>query len=82
MDATTPFPGIPVEPASAPTFTIDCAECSMQATDACADCVVTYVCSREPGDALVVDLGEYRALELLAENGLVPTLRHRRRRAI
>lgn len=64
----------------APTFTIDCASCVMQDTDACGDCVVTYICSREPGDALVVDLGEYRALELLAESGLAPALRHRRRR--
>jgi len=51
----------------------------MQGTEACGDCVVSYVCSREPGDALVVDLGEYRALEMLAESGLMPTLRHRRR---
>jgi len=62
-----------------PTFTIDCDQCCMQGTEACGDCVVSYVCSREPGDALVVDLGEYRALEMLAESGLMPTLRHRRR---
>ena len=68
-------------PASEPTFTIDCDQCCMQGTDACGDCVVTYVCSREPGDALIVDLGEYRALEMLAESGLVPTLRHQRRRS-
>ena len=66
-------------PTGAPTFTIDCEQCCMQNTDACTDCVVTYVCSREPGDALIVDLGEYRALEMLAESGLVPTLRHRQR---
>ena len=66
-------------PAGEPTFTIDCEQCCMQGTDACSDCVVTYVCSREPGDALIVDLGEYRALEMLAESGLVPTLRHRQR---
>ena len=51
----------------------------MQHTDACADCVVTFICSREPGDALVVDVGEYRALRMLSDSGLVPELRHRRR---
>jgi len=61
------------------SYTIDCDQCVMQHTDACADCVVTFICSREPGDALVVDVGEYRALRLLSESGLVPELRHRRR---
>lgn len=63
-----------------PTYTIDCADCSMQATEACGDCVVTYLCAREPGDAVIIDLAEYRALELLAESGLTPSLRHRPRR--
>jgi hypothetical protein len=58
---------------------IDCGECTMQHTDACADCMVTYVCSREPDDALVIDVAEVRAFTLLAESGLVPELRHRRR---
>jgi len=60
-------------------FVIDCDECAMQHTDACADCVVTYICSREPGDAVVVDVEEFQALRLLSESGLVPELRHRRR---
>jgi len=75
MDQPVPFP----TPTSDPTYTIDCDECSMQGTEACADCVVTFLCQREPGDAIVVDLAEYRALELLAESGLAPSLRHRRR---
>ena len=58
---------------------IDCDECTMQHTDACADCVVTYICSRDDGDAVVVDAGEFRALRLLSESGLVPELRHQRR---
>lgn len=81
MDETTPAtPATSPAPATGPTFTIDCDQCAMQDTDACGDCVVTFICSREPGDAVVVDLGEYRALELLSESGLVPALRHRRRR--
>jgi hypothetical protein len=58
---------------------IDCEQCVMQHTEACADCVVTYICSREPGDAVVVDVEEFRALRLLSDSGLVPELRHRRR---
>jgi len=58
---------------------IDCEQCVMQHTDACDDCVVTYICSREPGDAVVVDVEEFRALRLLSDSGLVPGLRHRRR---
>jgi hypothetical protein len=60
-------------------FTIDCDTCAMQHTAACADCLVTYICSREPGDAVVVDVTEARALRLIAASGLVPELRHRRR---
>jgi hypothetical protein len=58
---------------------ISCDECVMQRTDACGDCVVTFICDREPGDAVVIDAAEARAVRLLAGAGLVPTLRHRRR---
>ena len=61
------------------TFTIDCGECAWQGTSTCDDCVVTFICDREPDDAVVIDVEEARAVRLLAEGGLVPTLRHRRR---
>lgn len=61
--------------------TIDCGECVMAGTGACDDCVVTFVVSRAPGDALVIDAGEERALRLLGAEGLVPRLRHERRAA-
>jgi hypothetical protein len=51
----------------------------MQGTSACADCVVTFICSREPGEAVVVDVAEERALRLLSGAGLLPALRHVRR---
>ena len=60
------------------TITIDCDTCVMRRTDACDDCVVTYLESIEPRTAMVVDVGELRALRLLADQGLVPRLRHRR----
>jgi hypothetical protein len=58
---------------------IDCAECALEGTSACVDCVVTYLVGREPGEAVVVDAAEVRALATLASAGLAPVLRHRRR---
>ena len=58
---------------------IDCDDCTRRGTDTCADCVVTFICSREPDEAIVIDVAEERALRLLAEAGLVPRLRHDRR---
>jgi hypothetical protein len=57
-------------------LTIDCDTCVMQDTDACEDCVVSFVMSREPGTALVIDVEEARAVRLFAGAGLVPGLRH------
>jgi hypothetical protein len=61
------------------TLRIDCDECVMQHTSACDDCVVSFIVSREPGDALVIDAGEARALRALEAGGLLPRLRHHRR---
>ncbi|MFO7589480.1 MAG: hypothetical protein R6X23_01110 [Acidimicrobiia bacterium] len=55
---------------------IDCDECVMQGTDACNDCVVTFIAERDPGDAVVIDVAEERAVRMLARAGLVPVLRH------
>lgn len=60
------------------TLTISCDECVMKDTDACAGCVVTFICDREPDDAVVIDVAEERALRMLGRSGLVPPLRHRR----
>ena len=58
------------------TLVIDCETCSERDTSTCDDCMVTFLCDRDPGDAVVVDLGEFRALRVLGESGLVPPLRH------
>ena len=63
------------------TFTIDCDSCAMQGTEACDDCVVTFICGRAPEEAVVLDLAEERALRALSGPGLVPPLRHRQRAA-
>jgi hypothetical protein len=41
--------------------------------------VVTFICSRQPGEAVVVDVAEARAIRLLSSAGLLPRLRHVRR---
>jgi hypothetical protein len=58
---------------------IDCDDCRMQGTDACGDCIMTFVVGREPGDALVIDAEEERAVRLLASAGLVRDLKYQRR---
>lgn len=58
---------------------IDCATCALEDTEACGDCVVTWLVGREPGDAVVIDVAEVRAFRALEVGGLVPTLRHRPR---
>jgi hypothetical protein len=57
-------------------LTIDCGDCVMAGTTACDDCVVSFIVKREPGDAVVVDAEEERALRSLSAGGLVPRLRH------
>ncbi len=49
----------------------------MRHTPACEDCVVTFVVGRQPGEALVIEVEEERAVRTLARAGLVPRLRHR-----
>ena len=60
---------------SGSTITVDCDECTLQNTSACEDCLVTFLLDREPGDAVVIDAQEARAVRLLERAGLVPNLR-------
>ena len=60
-------------------LTIDCGTCELHHTSACTDCVVTFLCDRTAGGAVVIDVAEARAIRLLGTGGLVPELRHRRR---
>ena len=52
---------------------IDCDGCAVRDL-ACGDCVVTVVLGGPPG-MVEVDDGERRALDVLADSGLVPRLR-------
>ena len=61
------------------TLRIDCDDCVRQHTSTCEDCVVTFICGREPDDAVVIDVDEIRVLRRLHAAGLVPDLRHQPR---
>ena len=52
---------------------IDCDDCQMRDL-ACGECVVTVLLSAPTG-GVEVDDGERRALDVLADSGLVPRLR-------
>jgi hypothetical protein len=64
--------------AAAP-LTIDCDQCSLRESDACRDCLVTFLLDREPDDAVVIDANEERAVRMLERVGLVPSIRYRQR---
>ena len=48
----------------------------MRDTPTCDDCVVTFLCEREPDEAVLLDLSELQALRRLAAAGLAPELQH------
>lgn len=58
-----------------PALTIDCAVCEALDTDACDDCVVSYLVGHEAGTPVILDREEKRAVDLLADAGLVPASR-------
>ena len=58
------------------TISISCDDCELRGSSACDDCLVSFVLSRDPDDAVVVDVDEARAMRMLSRAGLVPVLRH------
>ena len=56
---------------------ISCDTCVMQKTSACDDCLMSFLCGDPHETAVVFDIAEQRAVRLLANAGMVPTLRHR-----
>ena len=57
---------------------IDCDTCAMRHTEACADCLVTFLCDDDDSQgAIVIDAAEARAARMLSRAGLAPVLRHR-----
>lgn len=65
-----------------PAMVIDCETCARQHSSECDDCVVTYLVDHEPGVPVVLGRQEQRAVELLADAGLVPRSRFRPRHGV
>lgn len=55
---------------------IECDSCIKQDSDACGDCIVAFVVSREPDDAVVFDVAAYAAVKRLQRAGLVADSQH------
>jgi hypothetical protein len=49
----------------------------MRDTEACGDCMMSVLCEPADSGAVILSLDELREIRLLAQAGLVPTLRHR-----
>lgn len=60
-----------------PVLMISCDTCVMKNTDACGDCMMSVLCETPVEGAVILNLQELRDIRLLAQAGLVPTLRHR-----
>lgn len=67
------------EPSSPEPLCIDCDDCALQNTEACRDCIVTFLCGVDASQPVVVDLAEARALRVLGEAGLAPPILFSRR---
>ena len=65
----------PVSPE--PVLMISCDTCVMRHSEACNDCMMSVLCDMPEEGAVVLNLQELREIRLLAQAGLVPTLRHR-----
>ncbi len=55
-------------------LTIDCDRCTLQHTAACRGCLVSFVLDRAPGDAVIIDADEARALRVLPTQVSSPPL--------
>jgi hypothetical protein len=60
-----------------PVLVISCDTCVMRDTEVCGDCMMSVLCEPTDSGAVVLSLDELREIRLLAQAGLVPTLRHR-----
>ncbi|HEV3213375.1 MAG TPA: hypothetical protein VGZ03_08280 [Acidimicrobiales bacterium] len=56
-------------------ITIECDRCALQGSSACRGCLVSFVLDRAPGDAVIIDADEARALRVLTDAGLLPASR-------
>ena len=57
-------------------LSVDCESCPLLETAACEDCLVTFICDRDPRAAVVISLDEWRSMKSMTKAGLLPELRH------
>ena len=55
---------------------VDCDRCELAASEACDDCLVSFVIGRSGCHTVAADAEESRVVRLLSGAGLVPALRH------
>ena len=55
---------------------IDCETCRLRQTDACRDCVVTFLLDRSPAGRVDIPPDDVPTLRALQDGGLVPPLLH------
>lgn len=60
------------------TYVLDCSECAGRQTDACDDCIVAFLIDRDEAGRAVLDGDEVRAVRVMSDAGLVPSVRHLR----
>ncbi len=60
---------------------IDCQTCVARMSEACGDCIVTFLCDATGAEPVVVNQPDARVLRLLHDGGLIPGNRHQPRAA-
>jgi len=73
----TPYPQPLPSSDLTPVLMISCDTCIMRDTEACGDCMMTVLCDQPIQGAVILNIQELRDIRLLAQAGLVPTLRYR-----
>ena len=57
-------------------ISIDCELCPLANSDSCDDCLVTFICDRDPETAVIISLDEWRSMKAMTKVGLLPELRN------
>ena len=49
-------------------LSIDCESCPLINTDSCDDCLVTFICDRDPEAAVIVSLEEWKSMKSMTKS--------------
>jgi hypothetical protein len=70
------FPDPDLSGTDGQSLSFGCDDCSLQHSEHCCDCVITYLCAGDDG-SVVVTMEEARLVRSLQVGGLAPPLRYR-----